>query len=201
MGSSYGRMLGIAMEPYTKLDHGLYAVLGAASLMARSMRMTVSICVIFLELTNNLLLLPITMLVLLISKSVGDCFNPSIYEIIVALKGWPFLEAHPKPWMRNVTVGDLAAVKALVVVLSGIERVGRIVEVLRNTTHNGFPVVENNENISEVHGIVLRDYLLLVLKKKWFMEERRRMDEWEIKENIGCADVAEMRGKIDEVAV
>ncbi|KAI3518243.1 hypothetical protein L1887_06761 [Cichorium endivia] len=110
MGSSYGRMLGIAMEPYTKLDQGLYAVLGAASLMAGSMRMTVSICVIFLELTNNLLLLPITMLVLLISKSVGDCFNPSIYEIILDLKGLPFLEAHPKPWMRNVTVGDLAAV-------------------------------------------------------------------------------------------
>ncbi|KAI3722213.1 hypothetical protein L2E82_33243 [Cichorium intybus] len=201
MGSSYGRMLGIAMEPYTKLDQGLYAVLGAASLMAGSMRMTVSICVIFLELTNNLLLLPITMLVLLISKSVGDCFNPSIYEIILDLKGLPFLEAHPKPLMRNVTVGDLAAVKAPVVVLSGIERVGRVVEVLRGTTHNGFPVVENNENISEVHGIVLRDYLLLALKKKWFMEERRRMDEWEIKEKIGCADVAERRGNIDEVAV
>ncbi|WKA04173.1 hypothetical protein VitviT2T_022231 [Vitis vinifera] len=47
---------------YTKIDQGLYAVLGAASLMAGSMRMTVSLCVIFLELTNNLLLLPITMI-------------------------------------------------------------------------------------------------------------------------------------------
>ncbi|KAL0381814.1 UNVERIFIED_CONTAM: Chloride channel protein CLC-b [Sesamum angustifolium] len=87
MGSAYGRMLGIAMGPYTKIDQGLYAVLGAASLMAGSMRMTVSLCVIFLELTNNLLLLPITMIVLLIAKTVGDCFNPSIYDIILELKG------------------------------------------------------------------------------------------------------------------
>ncbi|KAL0377300.1 UNVERIFIED_CONTAM: Chloride channel protein CLC-a [Sesamum radiatum] len=62
MGSAYGRLLGLAMGPYTNIDQGLYAVLGAASLMAGSMRMTVSLCVIFLELTNNLLLLPITML-------------------------------------------------------------------------------------------------------------------------------------------
>ncbi|PIN09796.1 Cl- channel CLC-7 and related proteins (CLC superfamily) [Handroanthus impetiginosus] len=121
MGSAYGRMLGIAMGPYTNIDQGLYAVLGAASLMAGSMRMTVSLCVIFLELTNNLLLLPITMIVLLIAKTVGDCFNPSIYEIIFELKGLPFLEAHPEPWMRNITVGELADVKPAVVTLNGVE--------------------------------------------------------------------------------
>ncbi|KAL8108986.1 hypothetical protein AgCh_025180 [Apium graveolens] len=55
MGSAYGRMLVIMMGNYTKNDQGLYAVLGAASLMAGSMKMTVSLCVIFLELTNNLL--------------------------------------------------------------------------------------------------------------------------------------------------
>lgn len=206
MGSAYGRMLGIAMEPYTKLDQGLYAVLGAASLMAGSMRMTVSICVIFLELTNNLLLLPITMLVLLIAKSVGDCFNKSIYEIILDLKGLPFLEAHPKPWMRNITVGDLATVKPPVVTLSGIEKVSRIVEVLQNTTHNGFPVVENITvphvgQVSEVCGIILRAHLLLALKKKCLMKEKRRTEEWEITGKITCVDMAERCGKIDEVAV
>ncbi|KAJ0526009.1 putative chloride channel, voltage gated, chloride channel, core [Helianthus annuus] len=189
MGSAYGRLLGMAMGPYTTIDQGLFAVLGAASLMAGSMRMTVSLCVIFLELTNNLLLLPITMLVLLISKSVGDCFNPSIYEIILELKGLPFLEAHPEPWMRNITVGELADVKPPMVTLSGIEKVGRIVEVLRNTTHNAFAVVDNTMvpmvgQMSEVHGLVLRAHLLLVLKKKWFLQERRRTEEWEVREKF-----------------
>ncbi|KAL3526296.1 hypothetical protein ACH5RR_010952 [Cinchona calisaya] len=209
MGSAYGRMLGMAMGPYTKIDQGLYSVLGAASLMAGSMRMTVSLCVIFLELTNNLLLLPITMLVLLISKTVGDCFNPSIYEIILELKGLPFLDAHPEPWMRNITVGELADVKPPVVTLCGIEKVGRIVDVLKNTTHNGFPVVDEGimphvgspTGATELHGLVLRAHLLLVLKRKWFLQERRRTEEWEVREKFTWVDLAERWGKIDDVAV
>ncbi|CAI9090201.1 OLC1v1024927C1 [Oldenlandia corymbosa var. corymbosa] len=205
MGSAYGRMLGMAMGTYTKIDQGLYAVLGAASLMAGSMRMTVSVCVIFLELTNNLLLLPITMLVLLIAKTVGDCFNPSIYEIILELKGLPFLESHPEPWMRNITVGELADAKSPVVTLNGVEKVSRIVDVLRNTTHNGFPVVDKGTKppgaAEELHGIVLRAHLLLVLKRKWFLKERRRTKEWEVREKFSWVDLAERQGHIDDVAV
>ncbi|CAB4305801.1 unnamed protein product [Prunus armeniaca] len=209
MGSAYGRMLGIAMKSYTSIDQGLFAVLGAASLMAGSMRMTVSLCVIFLELTNNLLLLPITMIVLLIAKTVGDSFNPSIYEIILHLKGLPFLDAHPEPWMRNLTVGELADAKLPVVTLRGIETVERIVEVLRNTTHNGFPVIVDGVvppvglavGATEVHGLILRAHLVHVLKKKWFQREKRRTEEWEVREKFTWVELAEREGKIEEVAV
>ncbi|KAL6533479.1 hypothetical protein OROMI_027591 [Orobanche minor] len=202
MGSAYGRMLGVAIGPYTKIDQGLYAVLGAASLMAGSMRMTVSLCVIYLELTNNLLLLPLTMLVILIAKTVGDCFNPSIYEIILELKGLPFLDAHPEPWMRNITVGELADAKPGVVSLTGIEKVGRIVEVLRNTTHNGFPVVDSRVGgANELHGLVLRAHLILVLKKKWFLRERRNTDDWEVREKFTSIELAERGATIEEVIV
>ena len=209
MGSAYGRLLGIAMGSYTKIDQGLYAVLGAASLMAGSMRMTVSLCVIFLELTNNLLLLPITMIVLLIAKSVGDCINPSIYDIILHLKGLPFLDANPEPWMRNLTVGELADAKPPVVTLRGVEKVARIVDVLRNTTHNGFPVVDEGVvprvglaiGATELHGIVLRAHLVKVLKKKWFLQERRRTEEWEVREKFTWIELAEREGKFEEVAV
>lgn len=209
MGSAYGRMLGVVMAPYTKIDQGLYAVLGAASLMAGSMRMTVSLCVIFLELTNNLLLLPITMLVLLIAKTVGDCFNPSIYEIILELKGLPFLDAHPEPWMRNITVGELADVKPGIVTLNGVERVGRIVEVLKNTTHNGFPVVDTGitpplgspNGANELHGLILRAHLILALKKKWFLPEKRRTEDWEVRKEFTSIDLAERGTTIQEVTV
>lgn len=209
IGSGYGRLLGIAMGSYTDIDQGLFAVLGAASLMAGSMRMTVSLCVIFLELTNNLLLLPITMIVLLIAKTVGDSFNPSIYEIILDLKGLPFLDAHPEPWMRNITVGELADAKPPVVTLHGVEKVARIVDVLRNTTHNGFPVVDDGvvppvglaTGATELHGIVLRAHLLQALKKKWFLREKRRTEEWEVREKFTWVDLAGREGKIEEVAV
>ncbi|VFQ97526.1 unnamed protein product [Cuscuta campestris] len=198
MGSAYGRLLGIAMGKYTDIDEGLFAVLGAASLMAGSMRMTVSLCVIFLELTNNLLLLPITMLVLLIAKSVGDFFNPSIYEIILHLKGLPFLEAHAEPWMRNITVGELVDVKPPVVTLRGIEKVRRIVEVLTNTTHNGFPVLDE---MGRLHGLVLRTHLVLMLKRKYFLVEMRKTEEEEVREKFSSMDLAERWGKIEDVGV
>ncbi|GLT60106.1 hypothetical protein SLA2020_328880 [Shorea laevis] len=209
IGSAYGRLLGIAMGSYTHIDQGLYAVLGAASLMAGSMRMTVSLCVIFLELTNNLLLLPITMMVLLIAKTVGDSFNPSIYEIILELKGLPFLDANPEPWMRNLTVGELADAKPPVVTLSGIEKVSRIVDVLKNTTHNGFPIVDEGAVqpgfvvpvAKELHGLILRAHLLQALKKKWFLTARRKTEDWEVREKFNWVDLAEREAKIEEVAV
>ncbi|KAJ7974788.1 Chloride channel protein [Quillaja saponaria] len=209
MGSAYGRFLGIVMGSYTNIDQGLFSVLGAASLMAGSMRMTVSLCVIFLELTNNLLLLPITMIVLLVSKTVGDSFNPSIYEIILHLKGLPFLDANPEPWMRNLTVGELVDVKPAVVTLHGVEKVSRIVDVLKNTTHNGFPVKDDGVELparmatgaTELHGLILRAHLIQVLKKKWFLREKRRTEEWEVREKFTWVDLAEREGNIEEVAV
>lgn len=210
MGSGYGRLLGLLMGPHTNIDQGLFAVLGAASLMAGSMRMTVSLCVIFLELTNNLLLLPITMIVLLIAKTVGDSFNLSIYEIILHLKGLPFLDANPEPWMRNLTVGELVDVKPSVVTLHGVEKVSRIVEVLRNTTHNGFPIVDEgvvpptgyaNNGATELHGLILRAHLVQALKKKWFLKEKRITEEWEVREKFSWVDLQDREGNIEEVAV
>ncbi|CAH8388410.1 unnamed protein product [Eruca vesicaria subsp. sativa] len=203
MGSAYGRMLGGVMGSYTSIDQGLYAVLGAASLMAGSMRMTVSLCVIFLELTNNLLLLPITMIVLLIAKTVGDSFNPSIYDIILHLKGLPFLEANPEPWMRNLSVGDLGDAKPPVVTLQGVEKVARIVDVLKNTTHNAFPVLDKEEVVPqiELHGLILRSHLVKVLKKRWFLTEKRRTEEWEVREKFPWDELAEREDNFDDVAI
>ncbi|KAL6623157.1 hypothetical protein ACP70R_033036 [Stipagrostis hirtigluma subsp. patula] len=200
MGSAYGRILALVLRRFARIDHGLYAVLGAAALMSGSMRMTVSLCVIFLELTNNLLLLPITMFVLLIAKTVGDAFNPSIYEIILELKGLPFLEPKPEPWMKDLAVGELAAAKPRAVTLQVVERVSTVVDVLRCTSHNGFPVVDRpRPGVSELHGLVLRSHLVAVLKKRWFLPERRRTEEWEARERFSSTELAEKAGKIDDV--
>lgn len=202
MGSAYGRILALVLARFVRIDHGLYAVLGAAALMSGSMRMTVSLCVIFLELTNNLLLLPITMFVLLIAKTVGDAFNPSIYEIILDLKGLPFLEPKPETWMKDLAVGELAAAKPRVVTLQVIEKVSTVVEVLRSTPHNGFPVLDwPRPGVSELHGLVLRSHLMAVLKKRWFLTEKRRTEEWEARERFSSTELAEKSGSIDEVAV
>uniref|UniRef100_M8BP43 Chloride channel protein n=1 Tax=Aegilops tauschii TaxID=37682 RepID=M8BP43_AEGTA len=202
MGAAYGRIVALVLQSTVaaSIDHGLYAVLGAAALMSGSMRMTVSLCVIFLELTNNLLLLPMTMFVLLIAKTVGDAFNPSIYEIILDLKGLPFLEPKPEPWMKDLTVGELAAAKPRTISLQVVEKVSTVLEVLKNTGHNGFPVVDRpRPGLSELHGLVLRSHLVAVLRKRWFLAEKRRTEEWEARERFSSVELADKNCKIDDL--
>lgn len=169
IGATYGRLVGMLMGSHSTLDHGLFAVLGSASFLAGTMRMTVSVCVIILELTNNLLLLPLVMLVLLISKTVADSFNPNIYDLIMKLKGLPYLEAHAEPYMRNLTVSDV--VTGPLRMFNGVEKVGNIVHILKTTGHHGFPVIDEPPfaNSPVLFGLILRAHLLVLLKKKDFL--------------------------------
>lgn len=84
IGATAGRAVGAAMVarfPQSPgLQEGTYALLGAAAVLGGATRMTVSLCVILLELTANLTLLPNVMAVLLIAKWTGDACCTSIYE-------------------------------------------------------------------------------------------------------------------------
>jgi chloride channel 7 len=120
------------------------------------MRMTVSLCVIMVEITNNLKLLPLIMLVLLISKAVGDFFNEGLYEVQAQLRGIPLLDSRPKQVMRNMSAKD-ACKNQKVVSLPRVSRIVDIISVLRSNKHNGFPVVDRGQNgESLVIGLILR---------------------------------------------
>ncbi|KAK4481952.1 hypothetical protein RD792_012865 [Penstemon davidsonii] len=174
-GAAYGRFVGMLVGSNSNLNHGLFAVLGSASLLGGSMRITVSLCVIILELTNNLLLLPLIMLVLLISKTIADVFNENIYDIIMTAKGLPYLEGHAEPYMRQLTVSDV--VTGPLQIFHGIEKVGNIFHILKHTGHNGFPVVdEPGFSASPVlFGLILRDHLISLLKMKAFSQNPTRL--------------------------
>ncbi|MBA0655007.1 hypothetical protein Goklo_007532 [Gossypium klotzschianum] len=171
-GSCYGRLVGRLFEPISKLDVGLFSLLGAASFLGGTMRMTVSLCVILLELTNDLLMLPLVMLVLLISKTMGDMFNKGVYDQIVKLKGLPYMEAHPEPYMKHLIARDV--VTGPLITFSGVEKVGNILHALKNTGHNGFPVIDEPpfSDAPELCGLVLRSKLLVLLKGKAFSNDR-----------------------------
>ncbi|KAF2284164.1 hypothetical protein GH714_019676 [Hevea brasiliensis] len=71
IGSTYGRLVGMCVVKFynkPNIEEGTYALLGAASFLGGSMRMTVSLCVIMVEITNNLKLLPLIMLVSLYQR-------------------------------------------------------------------------------------------------------------------------------------
>ncbi|TYJ47922.1 hypothetical protein E1A91_A01G025500v1 [Gossypium mustelinum] len=169
IGSTYGRLVGIfTVNHYKKLniDEGTYALLGAASFLGGSMRMTVSLCVIMVEITNNLKLLPLIMLVLLISKAVGDVFNEGLYDEQARLRGIPLLESRPKYVMRKMTARE-ACGNQKVLSLPQVVKVADAVSILRSNKHNGFPVVDHTRDGEPlVIGLMLRSHLLVLLQSK-----------------------------------
>ncbi|KAK3027245.1 hypothetical protein RJ639_041663 [Escallonia herrerae] len=169
IGSTYGRLVGMfVVNFYQKLniEEGTYALLGAASFLGGSMRMTVSLCVIMVEITNNLKLLPLIMLVLLISKAVGDAFNEGLYEEQARLRGIPLLESRPKNQMRNMTAKEACGMQK-VVYFPRTTKVADIVSILRSNSHNGFPVLDHSRSGETlVIGLVLRSHLLVLLHSK-----------------------------------
>ncbi|EPS62511.1 hypothetical protein M569_12278, partial [Genlisea aurea] len=169
IGSTYGRLVGMfVVSFYRKLniEEGTYALLGAASFLGGSMRMTVSLCVIMVEITNNLKLLPLIMLVLLLSKAVGDAFNEGLYEEQARLRGIPLLDSRPKYRMRNMTAKE-ACRSQKVVYFPRVVKVVDALSILRSNNHNGFPVIDHSRSGETlVIGLILRSHLLVLLQSK-----------------------------------
>ncbi|XP_060959512.1 chloride channel protein CLC-d isoform X4 [Cannabis sativa] len=168
IGSTYGRLVGMfVVNFYAKLniEEGTYALLGAAAFLGGSMRMTVSLCVIMVEITNNLKLLVPIMLVLLISKAVGDAFNEGFYEEQARLRNIPLLESRPKYQMRKMTAKE--ACGRGVVSFPRVVKVADVVSILHSNKHNGFPVIDHTRNGETlVIGLMLRTHLLVLLQSK-----------------------------------
>lgn len=88
-----------------------------------------------------------------------------MYDMQIHLKEMPFLEGslHSLGMLNYKPISDFMATP--VVTLLEVDKVIRVVEVLKNTMHNGFPVV-NREG--KLRGLILRKTLCALLKQKAF---------------------------------
>jgi chloride channel 7 len=114
------------------------------------------------------------MLVLLISKTVADSFNSSIYDLILQLKGLPHLDGHAEPYTRQLAVGDVVA--GPLRSFNGVEKVGHVMHILRTTRHHAFPVIDEPPFATApvLYGLALRAHLLVLLKKREFLPAQER---------------------------
>jgi len=83
-GACLGRAIAqIGIEAGVAMRPDVYALMGAAGALAGFSRMTISLAVIFLEITNNVYMLLPLMLVIMTSKIIGDHFTLSVYDIVL----------------------------------------------------------------------------------------------------------------------
>jgi chloride channel 7 len=177
IGAAWGRLFGIGINtlfPTASVNPGKYALIGAASTLGGILRMTLSLTVIVTEATGDISLgLPI-MFAIMAAKLVGDLFNEGIFDMHIALAGIPLLDWEPPSMTQKLSAQHVMTFP--VVVLREKETVGRIMNILQNTKHNGFPVVDGYEpdakvvdNFGLLKGFILRHQLLTLLKKKCYL--------------------------------
>jgi chloride channel 7 len=164
-GAAIGRLIGELLHTtYPTIDPGLYSLVGAAALLGGITRMTISLAVILVELTNDInFLLPI-LLTLIISKMTGDMLEESIYDIhMMKMAGVPYLEEEPPEDAGFRTAQDV--MKSHVVCMSAISKVADIQTKLEECTHNGFPVIEGGVSGEDKTflGVISREKLELII--------------------------------------
>ncbi|KAG1679037.1 Chloride channel protein A [Nymphon striatum] len=157
IGGLYGRFIGrlfvdvfgIHLTGYWAwIDPGAFSLLGAASFFGGVSRLTMSLTVIMVELTNDIQFLLLIMTSIMVAKWVGDFVTHPLYHALLEFKCIPFLDAEPiiiRDKTKNVSL-ELFTVKDMmtspVLTVHTRETVSHLAELLYSTCHSGFPVVK-----------------------------------------------------------
>ncbi|KAI8797392.1 H(+)/Cl(-) exchange transporter 7-like isoform X2 [Biomphalaria glabrata] len=182
IGAAWGRIAGILLSGLPgleKVNLSFYSLVGASSMLGGIVRMTISLTVIIMEATSNVPLGFPVMLSLIVAKWVGDQFNEGIYDLHIHLQGVPILGWEPLPLSSNLSAKTVMSHPVIVFRMK--EPVERIVKILKEEEHNGFPVVEDYDpdhpemvdgcqTFGTFKGLILRSHLITMLKKKLFLE-------------------------------
>ena len=142
-------------------DSGTYALIGAAAVLGGMARMTIAGTVICLEASGNITYLLPLMITFAAARYTGNAINEPMYDMQIRLKEMPFLEGslHSLGMLNYQPVSSIMGQP--IVAIHEIEKVSRVMDILTNTTHNGFPVISND---GKLRGLILRKTLCSLLK-------------------------------------
>ena len=165
-GAAFGRLIGHWLNmwfPGYVADSGTYALIGAAAVLGGMARMTIAGCIIVLEACGNITYLLPLMVTFAAARYAGNAINESMYDMQIHMKEMPFLEGslHSLGMVNYMPISQIMANP--VQTLMEVDKVGRVMEVLRSTDHNGFPVVSRD---GRLRGLILRRTLCSLLRLK-----------------------------------
>ncbi|XP_020816734.1 H(+)/Cl(-) exchange transporter 5 [Drosophila serrata] len=190
LGAIMGRIVGIGVEQFAYsypniwfftgecadsnlITPGLYAVVGAAAVLGGVTRMTVSLVVIMFELTGGVRYIVPLMAAAMASKWVGDALGrQGIYDAHIALNGYPFLDSKEE-FAHTTLAADVMQPKrneTLNVITQDSMTVDDVENLLKETEHNGYPVVVSRENQYLVGFVLRRDLNLAIGNAKRLIE-------------------------------
>jgi H+/Cl- antiporter ClcA len=169
IGSSLGGAAGILFQEWLpELSPSTFALLGAAALLAGIQRTSVSLCVILVEGTGQVKILLPVIVTVVVARYVGDLISHGgLYEIAMEVQKYPYLDHGAHKSLDVFQVSDIMS--SPVVTLGPRERAHTLVRLLRESEHNGFPIVD--PSTKKFLGLVRRDQLVALLECGVFDDE------------------------------
>lgn len=223
-------------SPWSWIDPGAFALVGAGAFMSSVTRLTVALAVIMVEISDDVHMLLPVLVAIMVAKWVADAASHSLYHALLELKCVPFLSPEPvsrysldllpvSTVMRSPVVSLKTSMKvrdticlyagpALISATQEIHvdvghacsvtcypvypdsppyiclpvdsaapchcscycsccttccycplQVGEIQQALRDTTHNGFPIVRDTASGQVFLGLISRPHLLALLQR------------------------------------
>ncbi|XP_030070085.1 chloride channel protein C isoform X2 [Microcaecilia unicolor] len=178
-GALYGRIIGLLLVSMfgvqeegiaSWIDPGLFAAIGAASFFSGVSRLTISLTVIMVEITNDVQSILVIMVAVMVAKMIGDWFNTSLYSALLKLKCFPYLESTPRIFYCKKTVNlELFTASDVMTphvrVLHLQQNVASLADLLVKTSHSAFPVVykPDPEHAEVFLGTITRSELCMLL--------------------------------------
>ena len=103
-------------------DPGMYAVVGMASFLGGSGRITMMLACVIVELTDDASLIGPVGLASIISMIVGNLFNHGLYHGLIPVQNLPYLNSEPADVMWLVSVGDVMSRRNLLCLSKKLSR-------------------------------------------------------------------------------
>ncbi|CAH1786426.1 unnamed protein product [Owenia fusiformis] len=215
IGGVYGRIVGRAAvdifgetseDDYWRwVDPGAFALIGAASFFGGVSRLTMSLTVIMIELTNDVLFLLPIMVTIMVSKWVADYITHPLYHSLLELKCMPFLPNEPVIVDNKQTVINLEQYQAQEVMASPVctiktvESVKELAQLLTETDHGGFPVVTHDKETDHYvsYGIIGRTELYIILCSKSISSAADSQSEVLVSPKLTYQEVSQVKGTLD----
>eukprot|EP01090_Pellita_catalonica_P017736 TRINITY_DN5443_c0_g2_i1.p1 TRINITY_DN5443_c0_g2~~TRINITY_DN5443_c0_g2_i1.p1 ORF type:complete len:326 (+),score=53.24 TRINITY_DN5443_c0_g2_i1:46-1023(+) len=168
------------MIPHAHVDINIASLVGSASVMAGLTRMTVTIVVLVIEITNEFkYIIPISLAVMC-STWFADRFSESIIEVLIEVKEAPYLHWEPPHEFDKLRANDVMQSQFVTLYEKDYKRV--IKKKVFGCTHNGFPVI--NKEKGTLRGIISRKEVLKCLEEAAGKSDldkidlRKRLNRW-----------------------
>eukprot|EP01025_Chloroclados_australasicus_P031125 TRINITY_DN3140_c1_g1_i9.p1 TRINITY_DN3140_c1_g1~~TRINITY_DN3140_c1_g1_i9.p1 ORF type:complete len:584 (+),score=43.30 TRINITY_DN3140_c1_g1_i9:186-1754(+) len=164
-------------SPNAWIDPGVFALIGSGTFMGGATRLTISIAVIMMEVSDDTLMVLPMLFGVLVAKWIADMCTHSLYHAMLEQNCIPYLPASP-PSKYNL---DLVEVKYALTSYNTINlypkmRVRDIQRMLQSNRHNGFPVVQETSIGEVLVGFMVRDHLLVLLEKVYQLGRTSDLD-------------------------